>query len=191
MTTGGLDWRRVLRRLVGGALLMAGMATQSVWAQPVGYTGSGQVGPITPVSGSGSGSAVYLAQGTYDLAALGEWELLASFIFNAGTGAGNGGFEFLQGGNSFSGNITTRQTVVASLPGFEITYAVTGGTGSFAGASGFGEGIIVLTSLQGVSPFPYIEAGIMNVSVVPEPATALLMFGGVVALLGRRMLRPR
>ncbi len=172
-----------------GLVWLAALLAPAAWAQPIGYTGTGQVGAITPVSGSGP--AVFLAQGTYELGALGDWDLLSTFIFNVSTGLGTGGFDFSQGGSSFSGTIATTQTVVASLPGFEIVYTVTGGTGAFAGATGFGEGIIVLTGPAEPPFFNYIEAGILNVSVVPEPATALLMLGGVAALLGRRLAKAR
>jgi hypothetical protein len=172
-----------LRTLAMAAALGLGGAAH---ADPVAYTGAGSVGPVTPVSPSGS--AVFTATGSYSFGALGSWDLLSSFVFNAVSGTGTGGFEFAQGGNSFSGTIATATAPVALGPGFEITYTVTGGTGSFAGATGGGNGLIRLVSdITGAPPYSYIEAGIMDVTPIPEPATALLMLGGVAALLGRRL----
>jgi len=110
------------------------------------------------------------------------------FNFVSGTGAGT--FEFSQGGNSFSGSIATSQAPVAAGPGFEVSYAITGGTGVYLGATGSGSGPIRLVSdPTGSPPYAFMEAGIMNVSVVPEPATGLLMLGGAAALFGRRWLK--
>lgn len=167
---------------VAAALGLGGTA----FADPVAYTGSGSVGPVTPVSPSGS--AVFAATGSYSFGVLGSFDLLSSFVFNAVSGTGTGGFEFAQGGNSFSGTIATAAAPVALGPGFEISYTVTGGTGSFAGATGGGNGLIrIVSDITGAPPYSYIEAGIMNVTAIPEPATALLMLGGVAALLGRRL----
>ena len=167
---------------VAAALGLGGTA----FADPVAYTGAGSVGPVTPVSPSGS--AVFAATGSYSFGVLGSFDLLSSFVFNAVSGTGTGGFEFAQGGNSFSGTIATAAAPVALGPGFEITYTVTGGTGSFAGATGGGNGLIrIVSDITGAPPYSYIEAGIMNVTAIPEPATALLMLGGVAALLGRRL----
>jgi hypothetical protein len=179
----GRPTARTLRTLAMAAALGLGGAAH---ADPVAYTGAGSVGPVTPVSPSGS--AVFTATGSYSFGALGSWDLLSSFVFNAVSGTGTGGFEFAQGGNSFSGTIATATAPVALGPGFEITYTVTGGTGSFAGATGGGNGLIRLVSdITGAPPYSYIEAGIMDVTPIPEPATALLMLGGVAALLGRRL----
>ena len=172
-----------LRALAVAAAL--GLST-AAFANPVAYTGAGSVGPVTPVSPTGS--AVFAATGSYSFGILGSFDLLSSFVFNAVSGTGTGGFEFAQGGNSFSGTIATAAAPVALGPGFEISYTVTGGTGSFAGATGGGNGLIrIVSDITGAPPYSYIEAGIMNVTAIPEPATALLMLGGVAALLGRRL----
>jgi hypothetical protein len=176
----------MMKRSAGVVALAAAAAVAPVaTAQTVAYTGNGSVGPLAPPSPTGS--APFLAQGTYDFGSLGSWDLLSTFVFNVNTGLGVGGFEFAQGGNSFSGTINTTQTTVAGLPGFEIAYAITSGTGAYTGAIGNGGGLIVLTSFD--TPSSYIEAGIMNISIVPEPASALLMLGGVAALLGRRLMK--
>ncbi len=171
---------------VAAALALGAAGTQ---AQTVSYTGQGFVGAIAPPSPAGT--VPFLAEGTYELVGLGTWDLSSTFVFNIGAGTGAGEFGFSQGGNSFSGTIATAQTFVASLPGFEISYTITGGTGVYAGATGNGAGLIVLTPLTTGTSGPYIEAGIMDISVVPEPASALLMLGGVAALLGRRLLTSR
>ena len=177
-------WR--LGRVAAAASLA--LLCGSAWADPTTYTGAGTVGPVSPPTSSGS--AVFLAEGEYDFTGMGSWSLLSSFIFNTVSGTGTGGFEFSQGANSFSGTIATNTAPVALGPGFEISYSITGGTGSYAGAFGGGNGLIrLLGDTTGAPPYAYIEAGIMNVSVIPEPASALLMLGGVAALLGRRMLK--
>lgn len=175
--------RFALRPLALAALLSASLAA---WATPTSYTGAGTVGPVSPPSSSGS--AVFVANGSYSFTGLGSFELLSSFIFNMTTGTGTGGFEFTQGSNSFSGTIATASAPVALGPGFEIQYTVTSGTGLFAGTTGGGNGLIrIVSDITGAPPYSYIEAGIMNVTAIPEPATALLMLGGVAALLGRRL----
>lgn len=171
------------RPLALAALLSVSLAA---WATPTTYTGAGTVGPVTPPSSSGT--AVYVASGSYSFTGLGSFELLSSFIFNMTSGTGTGGFEFTQGGSSFSGTIATASAPVALGPGFEIQYTVTGGTGLFAGSTGGGNGLIrIVSDITGAPPYAYLEAGIMNVTPIPEPATALLMLGGVAALLGRRL----
>ena len=173
------------RKLTAAAALL--LLCGSAWAEPTTYTGAGTVGPVSPPSSSGS--AVFVATGDYDFTGMGSWSMLSSFVFNMVSGTGSGGFEFSQGADSFSGTIATSTAPVALGPGFTITYSITGGTGSYAGAFGGGDGLIRLLGDTSVAPpYAYIEAGIMNISVVPEPASALLMLGGVAALLGRRRL---
>jgi hypothetical protein len=177
--------RRVRVAAAAAALLGASAAA---WAVPTTYTGQGFVGPVTPPSSSGS--AAFVAQGNYLVAGVGSFDLVSSFMFNFVSGTGAGAFEFSQGGNSFSGSIATSQAPVAAGPGFEISYAITGGTGVYLGATGSGSGLIRLLSDPTSSPpYAFIEAGIMNVSVVPEPATGLLMLGGAAALFGRWWLK--
>lgn len=179
--------RSRLRTVAAASLLCAGLlGGLSAAAAPASYTGAGSVGPVTmPPPG---GSAVFVATGSYNITGLGTWSLLSSFVFNTGTGTGTGGFEFTQGGNSFSGTIATVATPIASGAGFEIDYLVTGGTGLYAGATGAGDGVIrIVSDLAGAPPYAYIEGGILDVTAVPEPATALLMLGGVAALVGRRL----
>lgn len=167
------------------ALAAALSASPAAWAVPTTYTGSGTVTPVTPVSSTGS--VVYVATGSYSFTGAGTWELLSSFVFNTLSGTGTGGFEFTQGTDSVSGTISTATAPVALGPGVEIQYTITGGTGSFVGATGGGDGLVrFISDITGPPPYAYLEAGIMDVSVVPEPATALLMLGGIAALLGRR-----
>ena len=172
-----------LRTLALAAALSLGGAA---FANPVAYTGSGTVGPVTPVSPTGS--SVYVASGSYSFGALGTWELLSTFLFNPVSGTGTGSFEFSQEGSWLGGSISTVAAPVAQGPGFEVTYTIAGGAGLFAGATGAGNGLIrIVSDISGAPPYSYIEAGIMNVTAIPEPATALLMLGGVAALLGRRL----
>lgn len=160
----------------------------SAWAVPTTYTGTGVVG--APSLPSPSGTSVFLVGGDYQLTGMGSFDLVSSFVFNIVSGTGTGGFEFGQGSNSFSGSITTSQAPVAAGPGFEISYVVTGGTGVYLGATGSGNGLIRLVSeTPDAQGFAYIEAGIMSVTVVPEPSTSLLMLGGAAALFARRLLK--
>jgi hypothetical protein len=177
-----------LRPLRAAAIAAALALSVSAWAMPTTYTGQGLVGPIAgPLPTS---SAVFVADGNYIFTGLGGFDLISSFVFNMLSGTGTGGFEFSQGGNSFSGTIATSAAAVATGPGFEISYTITGGTGVYLGATGSGSGLIRLVAeASAAPPLAYLEAGIMNVSVVPEPATSLLMLGGAAALFGRRWLK--
>lgn len=190
--TDSASWRQAR----GVLLLAAALAAPAAWAQSFTYTATGQVGAIPPTASAASRSAaevqVFVLQGTYELSSYGQFSLFSNFAFDTGTGTGSGGFLMSQGANLLSGNLTATQAVVASQPGFEISYSFSGGDGALAGATGSGSGLIVLTGPSDVPPLSaYIEAGIMTLSVVPEPGSALLMLGGLAALLGRRALRAR
>ncbi len=178
-----------LRRPLGqAATAVALLLATSAWAVPATYTATGLV--AAPPLPSPSGTTAFLASGDYVFEGMGGFDLVSAFVFNIVSGTGTGGFEFAQGSNTFSGTIATVQAPVAAGPGFEISYTITGGTGVYLGATGSGNGLIRLVSeAPDGSGFGYIEAGIMNVTVVPEPATSLLMLGGAAALFGRRLLK--
>ncbi len=185
-TVGG--WARPTLAAAACAVVM-GLAP-AAWAQTTTFTGSGTVQPLPdPVP---PGWLALLALGSYDFGSLGTWDLASVLVFDTVSGVGAGGFQFTQGSDSFSGSLTSAFAPVALGPGFEISYTITSGTGGLAGVVGGGNSVVRLTGdLTLPPPFSYLEAGIMTVSVVPEPATALLMLGGVAALLGRRLTQAR
>jgi hypothetical protein len=173
--------RNLLAWAVAASALLSGLAS----AMPTTYTGSGLVGPTAPPIGP---TAPFLATGIYDFSGMGSFSLLSNFDFNFVTGTGSGTFSFTQGGQSFSGSLTTTSAPVALGPGFEIAYTVTAGTGIYSGFTGGGNGLIrLLSDPAGPPPYSFIEAGIMN--VVPEPATYLMMLGGIAGLVALRLRR--
>jgi hypothetical protein len=159
----------------------------SAHAQSFTFTGAGQVTPTGPPSGTGD-LPLMVINSAYDLPGAGTWQLQSSFFSNLNTGMGAGSFTFSQGADSLSGTLTSSAAVVAGTNGFELGYAVTGGTGAYSGRTGSGSGLVqLLDDISGPPPYDYIEAGILT--LVPEPMSALLMLGGVVALAGRRRLQ--
>ena len=175
---------RAARSLLAVAALSACAAAG---AQTTTFTGSGAVVPTGEPTPPGVLSLY--AAGTYEFTGFGTWSLIAGFLFDTTAGTGAGGFIFSQGADSFTGSLASTFAPVAVGPGFEMTYTITSGTGSVAGALGGASSVIRITSdLSVPPPFAYLEAGVISVTLpaVPEPGTALLMLSGAAALWARQ-----
>lgn len=173
-----------IRTVWAAALAAAAIAAQ---AQSFTFTGSGQVTPTGPPSGTGDLPLVVINT-AYDFPGAGTWLLQSSFVSNLVTGLGAGTFSFSQGADSLAGTLTTAAAPVAGGTGFELSYTVTSGAGAYAGLTGSGSSLVrLLDDINGPPPFDYLEAGIMT--LVPEPASALLLLAGVLGVVGARRLQ--
>jgi hypothetical protein len=131
--------------------------------------------------------------GTYtDLSGtFGPWTTTAVFtIFSAGQPSPT---SFLSAGTFlFDDTTPANNDIVGSFTGvFDavtlfgvLTYAISGGSGAFAGATGTGTGLIQVLGL-GV-PVPIVERGTL---LIPEPASLALLCIAMMALLAFRRAR--
>ncbi len=176
---------RTVRTLTAVAAAVTALAAQ---AQTFSFTGSGAVVPTAPPSLAGDLPLTVTAT-AYDLPGPLTWTLQSNFIFNILTGTGAGSFSFSDGvSSSLSGSLTTVAATVAGGSGFELTYTVTGGTGTYAGLTGSGSSLVrLLNDLNSPPPYDYLESGL--ISLVPEPSSAWLLLGGALGLAAWRRLQ--
>lgn len=176
--------RWITRMFWAATLAVAAFTAQ---AQSFTFTGSGQVTPTGPPSGTGD-LPLMVINSAYDFPGAGTWLLQSSFVSNLITGLGAGTFSFSQGADSLAGTLTTAAASVAGGTGFELSYTVISGTGVYAGLTGSGSSLVrLLDDINGPPPFDYLEAGIMT--LVPEPASALMLLAGVLGVAGARRLQ--
>jgi hypothetical protein len=182
-------WTTGLRRLALLALVGASLSG-AAQAQLLEFRGVGFVQPTGAPDGSGNVPLAVLPQSSsYDFGEGmfgGYYDLTSNFVFNLGSGTGNGTFAFTKGADSFSGTIETS----ATSTGFLIDYTVVSGVGLFAGLSGTGTGVVSTLDPLTSPTVRYFEDG--SISLVPEPASWLMWLAGGALLLGAaRMQRQR
>lgn len=160
------------------------------------YTGSGSVLPGGLPDPDGNLPLQVLPRMTdYDFGFARPWRLESNFISNLVTGEGFGTFRFLSPFGTLAGELTARAVPAGEFGGFELSYAVDGGTGWWAGTEGEGQSLVTLLGPPTSFPTPFTEAGVLNldrtpIGPVPEPATAWLLLAGLLAA-GRAAARPR
>ena len=189
MSTISIPWTTGLRRLAISALVAAAVSG-AAQSQVLDFRGVGFVQPTAAPDAFGNLPLAVLPQSSaYDFGEGpfgGYYDLTSNFVFNLGSGVGNGTFTFMKGGDSFSGSIATS----ASATGFLVDYTVVSGIGLFAGLSGNGRGVVTAIDPLTSPTVRYFEDG--SITLVPEPATWLLWMAGGALLLGAaRIQRQR
>ncbi len=195
-------------RYLAALALLAHLA----WAAPVQaqavpeplflpYAGAGNLVLFDPATGSGgwvgSIDAVDGAPGGPVLPLVS----VVLFSYDAMTQSLSGSFEFTSAaslGASLFGTLvgsTVSANPFTTGAQFEIDYTITGGTGAFAGASGFALAFLQYDPLAGAggvgSLNNYAEDGALVLSAVPEPdSLALVLLGGLSLALALRARPP-
>jgi PEP-CTERM motif len=179
-----------LRRGLCAAALAVSLPTLAQ-AEPttlfVPFNGAGNVSAFTTTSGGWVGNIEQTAPPVVS----DPLSLVSVVLFqlNAATQTLTGTFEFTRAsdlGATLFGDITGSYVVadILNLGGqFSLDYTVTGGTGAFAGVTGFGLSFVDFNPAGVFNN--YAEAGLLTLDVpaaVPEPATWLLAAMGLMAL---------
>jgi MYXO-CTERM domain-containing protein len=173
-------------------MLAAALGASATFASPLvlPFTGTGAV---TPGPGFNPNLPVWPLQvlpilTNYTLAGQPGWSQSSDFAFDNTTETGIGTFLLENAfGDSLSGNITTVLDLTnGPFGGFDINYAVTGGTGSFVGFVGSGLSEVVLLAPPGNFPLPFSESGTIFQRAVSEPPALALALVGLAGLVAAR-----
>lgn len=188
----GLSWLAV-----AGALLAALGATAPARAAFVPYSGAGNAVLFDPTSGGGGWVGAIDEFSDPAVATPLSFVSTVLFAYDAAAGTLAGTFEFTTAADlsgSLFGSVFGR-TFDADPFGsggqFEIDYQILGGSGTLAGASGFG--IAFLNLDPAATDNNYSESGLLvfEVAAVPLPATPGLAALGLVALALTHQRRRR
>ncbi len=151
------------------------------------YAGTGNL--VLFDAASGSGGWVGSIQQFADPEAAAPLSLVSVVLFSVDAMSGllSGSFEFTDAadlGASLSGTLvgsTLAPDVFASGGQFSIDYTISGGTGAYAGASGYGLAFLNYDPAGGFDN--YSEDGLLVFGVVPEPGSLVLVLAGGLSLL--------
>ena len=176
-------------------VVAAALGASATFASPLVLPFAG-TGAVTPGPNFDPNAPVWPLQvlpllTDYTLAGNQGWTMSSDFAFSFITNTGSGTFALADAfGNSLLGGIATvLDPSNGQFGGFDITYTVNGGTGSFAGFLGTGFSEVVLDAPPGSFPLPFHESGTIFQNAVSEPpalALALLGLVGLVASRGRK-----
>jgi hypothetical protein len=185
---------RPSRLLAGAALALALAGPTAVVhvqaAEPFSilYTGHGQRDPGVP--GKFVGKADDWAglsspiPGDWDVVRFETHDLPAQTFFGTTIWTDTG-----PGGNNLFATFTGGWELVGDDQHVRVfnNFVITGGTGIFAGATGTGEDRVYTNFVAG----QYVESGMLTITPVPEPGTALLLITGAMALTAMRRRQRR
>jgi hypothetical protein len=177
---------------------LAASMSAPLWAQAetvtyfVPFNGAGNVSVFDPTVATGGWVGSLEQTAPPVVANPQSWVSVVLFSLNSAAQTLTGTFEFTNSADlsaTLFGNLTGSFGVsdILNQGGqFSIDYTITGGTGAFANATGFGLSFVDFDPRQTFNN--YMEAGLLNFSItaVPEPATWMLGALGLMFLAASR-----